>query len=530
MPEAPRFSWWLDFLRRLRGRGLRFDETAGELPPARVLRVDVGDWLAFGQESKAMGMRWCALWADEVDDRLRLSGCLAFGGDYLLARCRLEAEEAEVASWTPCYPAADGPERHARDLFGVRFAGHPDARRWTRHKAWGPDRYPLRKGFPVAGESDEPTPPDADYPFVQAQGAGAFEIPVGPIHAGIIEPGHFRFQAVGETVLNLERHLGYTHKGIEKIGEGRDAVSLARLAARVSGDTTVSHAWAACMAMERAASLQLPPRATALRAVMAERERVANHLGDIGAVCNDVGFAFAHYQMSRLREDWLRMNREAFGHRLMMDRVIPGGVSVDPEPTAIKRLLAQVETVRRELKGVLGILAGQESLRDRLETTGVLSPDIAAELGCLGYVGRASGQRFDVRRDCPYAPYDGLDVRVPASSEGDVAARVRVRAEEALVSMALLELLLASLPGESTAVAWTVPRDGAEGLAAVESWRGEIITYVRFGSQGRVERFFPRDPSWLNWPALDHLMRGNIVPDFPVCNKSVNGSYSGHDL
>jgi len=530
MHDSTRFGWWPAFLQRLRAEDLRIEDADRQLPPARVLSVSVSDWLALGREAKAWGMRWSALWAEDADERLRLNSCLEFHGDYLLARCWLDAEAPRAASWVSFYPAADCPERHARDLYGIHFEGHFDERRWTRHKGWGADRYPLRKDFPLAGQGEEFCPPDVDYPFVQAQGSGVYEIPVGPIHAGIIEPGHFRFQAVGEAVLNLERHLGYTHKGIEKLGEGRDAAALARLAGRVSGDTTIGHAWAACMAMERAAGREPSPRAVALRAVMAERERVANHLGDIGAVCNDVGFAFAHYQLSRLREHWLRGSLDAFGHRLMMDRVIPGGVAVDPTPEAVDRMLVHVDALRRELRGIMTILAGQESLRDRLETTGVLHPTIAEELGCLGYVGRASGRRFDVRRDAPYAPYDMLDVSIPVFEEGDVSARMRIRAEEAFASLNLQEALLSDLPGGDAKNSWVGPGEGAEGFAAVEGWRGEIVTYVKFGREGRVERFYPRDPSWLNWPAIDHLIRGNIVPDFPVCNKSVNGSYSGQDL
>jgi len=350
------------------------------------------------------------------------------------------------------------------------------------------------------------------------------------VHAGTIEPGHFRFQAVGETVLNLEARLGYVHKGIEKIAEGRDAAGLARLAGRVSGDSTVAHAWAACMAMEKAAGLEIPARALSLRAVMAERERVANHLGDIGAICNDVSFTFAFYQFGRLREAWQRLSHEAFGHRFMMDRVVPGGVSADLGDASADAFRKQIVSMRKELDGLYDILYDLPSLEDRLDTTGYLSPETARAYGALGFVGRASTIAFDVRKDAPYAPYDRLKVEVPLFHYGDVAARLRVRAQEILASFDLIGQLIDSLPAGPLRADWTIPAGGAEGLGVVEGFRGEILAYVRFGDNGRVARYFPRDPSWLTWPTLEKLVRNNIVPDFPVCNKSVNGSYSGHDL
>jgi Ni,Fe-hydrogenase III large subunit len=350
------------------------------------------------------------------------------------------------------------------------------------------------------------------------------------VHAGIIEPGHFRFQAVGETVLNLEERLGYVHKGIEKRAQGRDATSLLRLAARVSGDSTVAHAWAACMAMERAAGIEVPARGLWLRALLAERERVINHLWDIAAICNDVAFTFTYYQFGRLRELWLRENARTFGHRLLMEALAPGGSPVDLQAEASQRLREQAARLPGDIDALFAIMDDNVSLQDRLVGTGTLPFELASRLGCVGYVGRASAQDYDVRRDSPYPPYDALALRIPVLQEGDVAARMRLRAEEIKASCALLGELLATLPSGPTSVGWEPPALDAEGLGIVEGWRGEVIAYVRFGAGGNIERYFPRDPSWLNWPALELLIRDNIVPDFPVCNKSVNGSYSGHDL
>lgn len=503
---------------------------AADLMPATVWQVKAGDWCRCTHLAKSHGLRWSAGWAEDRGETFRVNSLLETGGHYLLLRTEVPREKPVLPSQAGDYFAADRSERHSRDLFGIQFTGHPDERRWTRHLAWQEDDHPLRKDFPSGGQSLGETPPDMDYPFVEAKGSGVYEIPVGPVHAGIIEPGHFRFQAVGETILNLEERLGYVHKGIEKIAEGRDAEALAKLAGRVSGDTTVGHAWAACQAMENAAGVEVPQRAQFLRALLAERERIANHLGDIGAICNDVGFAFANFQFSRLRESWLRDNLKVFGHRLLMDTVIPGGVTVDIDTDTASRLDNALVRLGRELDELITILDRNASLGDRLYTTGRLSMETAHRMGCLGYVGRSSGQTFDARRDCPYPPYDQLTVKVPVEDSGDVGSRFWVRYKEIRVAMRLCRVLTGRLPEGEHHSPWRTPSDGTEGLGIIEGWRGEIIAYVRFGENGRMDRYFTRDPSWLNWPALEKIVLENIVPDFPVCNKSVNGSYSGVDL
>jgi len=525
-----RFAWLSEFLARLHEQHVLVHEgTAERLTPAQLIEIDPEDWGKVAAEAAAFDCRWAALWGDHQEPVIVLYALLERSGDYVVLRTEVAEEKAVVASHAPHYPNAERPERHLHDLLGVSFEGHPSPQRWTRHQAWAEGEYPLRRDFPVGGNAPAPTPPDNDYPFEQVQGSGVYEIPVGPVHAGIIEPGHFRFQAVGEEVLKLEERLGYVHKGIEKIAEGREPEALARLAGRVSGDSTVAHTWAACQAMERAAGCAVPPRADALRALLCERERVANHLGDIGAICNDVGFAFAWYQLSRLREQWQQRSLALFGHRLLMDQVVPGGVAVDLDPAEGLALQAEHRALDKELAGLFDILDDHPSLDDRLLTTGYLEPAVAKALGTLGYVGRASGQDFDLRRDNPYRPYNRLVMSAPVYQEGDVAARVRVRMDEIRIALGLMDQLLLSLPQGPIRAEWPAPRAG-KGLGAVEGWRGEIVSFVRLDGEGKVARFFPRDPSWLNWPALERLIGGNIVPDFPVCNKSVNGSYSGHDL
>ena len=498
------------------------------MAPASVITAPPGQWRALAQAAQNAGMRWCGFWAREINTGLESFSCLELGGSYLIIRSQLGADAA-LPSLAPIYPAADRPERHAHDLLGIQLADQPDNRRWTQHQAWAKGQYPLRADFHWL-PPDTPVTGDHLYPFVPGHGPGVVEIPVGPVHAGIIEPGHFRFQAIGEIVLNLEERLAYTHKGIEKLAVGRDASGLARLAGRVSGDTTVGHTWAACQAMERAVGLEVPEWSLYLRAILAERERIANHLGDVAGICNDVGFGFGYYQLGRLREICLRENQEIFGHRLLMDCVVPGGVAVDITAEAVKRMEQSATHCADEIAAIVTILEDFESLEDRLMGTGRLTPECAAELGAVGYVGRASGQSFDVRRDAAYAPYDRLDVQVPGYRAGDVAARAKVRTDEIQVSLRLILELLKSLPEGPPNSEWITPRSSCEGMGFIEGWRGEIMTYVRFADDGAIARFYPRDPSWLIWPALELLMQNNIVPDFPVCNKSVNGSYSGHDL
>ena len=523
------------FLVRLADAGLQAEaQEATGLAPAQLILVRPEDWGRLGVEAKTWGCRWVAGWGEELgaegSESIRINACFEKAGAYLVARTAVPRAAPLLASHTVSYPGADRPERHMRDLLGVVFSDHPDARRWTRHQAWKDSEFPLRRDFPAAGRPQAQTPADHQYNFLLAQGSGVYEIPVGPVHAGIIEPGHFRFQAVGETVLKLEQRLGYTHKGIEKIAEGRDAEGLARLAGRVSGDSTVAHAWAACMAMEQAAGLEVPPRALWLRALMCERERIANHVGDVGAMLNDIAFAFGFYQFARLREEWQRISREAFGHRFMMDCVVPGGVAADLDPRFIAAMRDEAGVLRKQIVRLMAIINDLPSVADRVRGAGVLTPEYAKALGCVGYVGRASGMDLDVRRDAPYPPYGQMKVKVPLHHYGDVNARARTRLEEIAASFDLIEALLAALPAGPVRAGWTHPADGAEGLGLIEGWRGEILSFVRFGADGRIARFFPRDPSWTTWPALELLIHDNIVPDFPVCNKSVNGSYSGHDL
>jgi Ni,Fe-hydrogenase III large subunit len=498
--------------------------------PVKVVTIDAGFWGKAAEVAAANRTRWSAVWGEHCPTEIHIFAAVACRNGHLLLHTIVAELHGELPSQTPFFPAANRPERYLRDMFGVNFIDHPDQRRWIRHQAWQEGQYPLLKSFHRSGNPQDMTPPDCEYPFFQVEGDGVYEIPVGPVHAGIIEPGHFRFQAMGEDILRLEEHLGYVHKGIEKCAEERDVGGLVRLAARVSGDSTVAHAWAACQACESAVGITLPRRALAIRAILAERERIANHLGDIGACCNDVGFSFGQVQFSRLRELWQRQNNLVFGHRLLMDIIVPGGVSHDLDVGQVKLLNTEIGQLRNELGDLLPMLYEYPSLQDRLRTTGFLSLNEARSLGVLGYLARASGECWDLRRDAAYAPYEKLVLTVPHSSEGDASGRLRIRGDEILVSLDLLEEILQKLSPGEVRIAFPAVKGDCSGVGFIEGWRGEILAYVHLDDAGTVSRYFPRDPSWFNWPALETLILGEIVPDFPLCNKSVNGSYSGHDL
>lgn len=438
----------------------------------------------------------------------------------------LQCEELRYPSIGRRHAPAIRLERSLRDLSGFEPLGLADTRAWLDHGKW-PLRHPLG---PMARASAQGNP--EPYAFLPAEGESLHEIAVGPVHAGIIEPGHFRFTASGETIVRLEERLGYVHKGIESLMAGQTLERAAALAGRVSGDSTVAYALAFARAIEAAQGIAVPERAVWLRALMAELERLANHFGDIGAICNDAAFAMLHAQCALLREYVLRAADSCFGHRLMMDRVVPGGVRVDlphDGPLAIAALLKYLRTHFPEL---IELYDNTASLQDRTVGTGTLSPQLARQFGAGGYVGRASGRSFDARRAPGYPPYDRLRFEVPVLEEGDVDARIWIRIREVEQSMALIDQILRELPaGPLCSSVGVPPASGAgEGVSLVESFRGDILAWVRTGLDGRVERCHLRDPSCFQWPLLEAVIEGNIVADFPLCNKSFNCSYSGHDL
>ncbi len=471
-----------------------------------------------------------AEWATDETPYVRgycIYACYRYGSEYLIVKSDIPLDDPVFPSLTKHFVAAYRFERQIVSLLGLTADKNPDTRPWIKFEDWPADAWPLRKTFDASKRLPRVK---GDYKWARAEGEGVYEIPVGPVHAGIIEPGHFRFQAVGETVLNLEERLGYVHKGIEKRFESLSWNDAARLAGRVSGDTTVAHSLTYCIALESMTSAIPPDRAQWIRALFLERERIANHLGDIGAVCNDVAFAFMLYQTMRLKEMLLRTNQRLFGHRFMMDRVIPGGVAVDIDSQGIGTILDELEYLSNEFEKLVIIMDENSSLEDRTRDTGILQPETARNLGVVGIVARASGLNLDCRLQNPFPPYDRIVVNVPVLIAGDVHARVWVRVEEVRDSIRIIREILATLPPGDIGAEIKTPWPDTSGFAAVEGWRGEIIYWLQAGPKGEINRCMVRDPSSVCWLGLEQAIPGNIVPDFPVCNKSFNQSYSGHDL
>src|SRR5688572_3216400 len=492
-------------------------------PGARSIDVGPNDWRQVALDVAASDGRLHALWTEGAD---RTAAQAVYAGDdfLLLVTLPLARDEATYPGLSDIFQTASRMQRAAADLTGVR-AQDTDARPWLRHAAWPADYRPLAAGEPVAAGE----PRADDYAFVRVSGDGVHEIPVGPVHAGIIEPGHFRFSVVGEKVLRLEGRLGYTHKGIDKRFEAFTVADGCRLAARVCGDSTVAFSWAYAQAAESLLAVVPPPRALWLRALMLERERVANHLGDLGALGNDAALGFALSQFMRLKEDWLRLNDRIFGHRFMMDRIVPGGVDAALGASHAEALARQCHEIGGEVESMRRLYEDHAGLQDRFITTGRVEPQLAKMLGLAGLAGRASGQAWDLRIDHPCEPYGELEVRKVVYAAGDVAARVHARFDEVLESLRLVHAILARMPGGETRVELPGATPGAMGVGWVEGWRGEAFVALEAGEDERLRRGHARDPSWQAWPLIEHAVMGNIVPDFPLINKSFNLSYSGHD-
>ncbi|HEX9770711.1 MAG TPA: NADH-quinone oxidoreductase subunit C [Kiloniellales bacterium] len=467
-----------------------------------------------------------------ADDRRREAG--AFFVHYLFAHrtanwflhasTRLEAEQPELPSLAPFHYPASRFEREIRDLFGILFVGHPDPRPLVKHGFWPERYYPMRKDANGQEFTDDGQP----FPFTPVGGEGVYEIPVGPVHAGVIEPGHFRFSVMGETIIDMKSRLYFTHKGTEKLFEGRDPIDGVELAERVSGDTSVGHALAYCQAVEAAADVDVPPRARYLRVILLEIERLYNHIADVGAIANDTGFAIAHAHCYRIREQLLRLNKQLTGSRLLRGVLCPGGLVRDLSVPA--DLAARVEAAVVDFDQIVEICLKNTLVLDRLEGTGVLKSELAKDHGVLGYVARASGIDIDARRDHPFAAYQHLKFSVPVFTNGDVKERVSVRVEEVHESAELIQQACRNLP--LGAVRANLGRVDAftPAFGIVEGWRGRIVHWIMTRDDGRLHRVKIVDPSFFNWPALSQALVGNIVPDFPLCNKSFNQSYSGNDL
>jgi Ni,Fe-hydrogenase III large subunit/Ni,Fe-hydrogenase III component G len=491
-------------------------KTGGALRLAQALRVD------FGVELRLM------VGNDRRGDISAFEVYYLFAHPtenwFLHARKILAAEAPTVASLGIFHHPASLFEQEMYDLFGITATNHPDPRPLVRHGFWPADFFPLRKDARAGDFADDGRP----FPFVEVEGEGVYEIPVGPVHAGVIEPGHFRFSVVGETIINMRARLYYTHKGTERLFEGRAPAAGVELAERVSGDTTIGHSMAYCQALEAGAGAAVSARARYLRVVLLEMERLYNHVADFGMIANDTGFAVAHAHCFRIRERLLRLNKRLTGNRLLRGGIVPGGVGHDL-PAGLD-LAGEVEAALADFEEIVALSLASSLVQDRLEGTGMLTTGTARDHGVLGYVARASGIDADVRRDHPFAAYGDLSFRVPVFTSGDVKARTMVRVEEARESVRLIRQAVEGMPAGPLRVALGPLPAFAPAWGMVEGWRGAIIHWVMADEMGALYRVKIMDPSFLNWRPLSYALLKNIVPDFPLCNKSFNQSYSGNDL
>lgn len=496
-------------------------------PKLHTLTVSREQWRSALQDVAAAGGRFLTLWASSDNGVPVVRAALLTDAAGLLLCLPLPDPQTPYPGIEDLFPVAARMQRALTDLCGLQAANAADARPWLRHAAWPREYRPLLdSGKP----GSEDTSPIDTYEFVRVRGDGVHEIAVGPVHAGTIEPGHFRFSVVGEKVLRLEERLGYVHKGIEQRFTQVSILEGHRLACRVSGDSAVAYSWAYCQALEGMVGVSIPARATWLRALCLELERVANHLGDLGALGNDAGFAFGLGQFSRLKECLLRATATVFGRRYLMDTVVPGGVACDLTESASRQMALFMLELVPEVLTLRTIYEEHEGLRDRFTGAGVVTPELATRLGLTGLAGRASGQSFDLRVDQPCEPYSELRPVKCVRKEGDVAARVGVRFDELMESCHLIVRILNALPEGKHLTTVPMPADGTMGTGLIEGWRGPVFVALEAGPDGTIRRCHPHDPSWQNWPVLEHAIIGNIVPDFPLINKSFNLSYSGHDL
>ena len=484
------------------------EEAAG---PDGFVRIEASDalWMGLAKGCAAGWHDLGALWFD--DGRMHMA--LWDTGGYQRAIVSIAARHGVYPSVSAHHVPAMRLERAMRDLYDVNPMGLPDTRAWLDHGVW-PSR-PLRT--------------DRGYQFLPVEGSGLHQIPVGPVHAGIIEPGHFRFTCNGETVARLEERLGYQHKGIEALCAGASIGQAGKIAARISGDSTVAYSFAFAMAVEAALGWDVPPRAILLRGIMAELERVSHHVSDVGAVCNDASVVAILARCALIREDILSTVAACFGHRMMMDRIVPGGTACDLDDDGADAIRALLDRVEESFAGVVHAYDQSPSLQDRVQKTGVTRPEYVQQFAAGGYVGRASGREFDARQAFAYAPYGHIEFKVPVRTAGDVDARLWVRIEEVAQSVAMIRQLLDMLePGPAAAP--PPPLREGDGAAVAEAFRGDVFLSVRLDGEGNVAHLHARDASWFQWPLLETAIKDNIVADFPLCNKSFNCSYSGHDI
>lgn len=448
--------------------------------------------------------------------------------NFIVIQTAISEKDQTFLSITPHIHEASWYEREIKDMFGLTPVNHPNPKRIVMHENWPADVYPLRKDFswnkriPTAHEK---------YEFYKMEGEGVFEIPVGPVHAGIIEPGHFRFSVAGERVLYLEPRLSYKHKGTEKLFETKDAFEAIKLAERVSGDTSFTHSICYTEAVEKACGITVPENAKYTRIILSELERMYNHFSDCGFIATDTGYSFGGAQGTRLKELVMQLNEKLTNSRFLRKANAIGGVNVTIDEEKRKMIKKEIKSLLGEFKEIVSIEKCSNSLMDRLETAGILDAKVARDHGALGVPARAAGISRDNRKTHPYENYDKIKFDVPVMSASDVYSRFKIRVDEITASVSIIEQALDNITdnGKFKIEVTSLPA-GKSAINTVEGWRGEIAYYIEIGPNNMLNRCKVRDTSFHNWAALPHAVKGNIVPDFPLVNKSFNLSYSGNDL
>ncbi len=495
---------------------------AGLVPERTSEFVDPGDVLVRAKALLDAGFRVALIAAHDDEHGLRVVYVFCAGPPdrRVELQVRLDSNLPAVPSLAALSFPASRFEREMADLFGIEPVGHPFLRPLVRHQHWPRHWYPMRRDARQAPPMEVDAAP---FPFVAVEGPGVYEIPVGPVHAGLIEPGHFRFSVVGETILKMKARLWFVHRGIERLFEGRPVADGIVFAERISGDTAAGHALAYCLAVEDALGVEMPKDAQLLRAIVVELERITNHVADLGALCNDVGFGVAQARALTLRERLLRLAGEVAGHRLLRGAIRPGAVTLRRLPTEAE--LANFEVL---VEDIVELATSNTVVMDRFKGTATLSRDDAQAIGVLGVVARASGLMVDARVEHPFADF-GADLMPVVEETGDVLARFSVRSREVAASLRLITELAGHLHSLDV-TANDLPRRGGCGLGIVEAWRGTIVHRVEVDENGLLSRCKVVDPSFLTWPALSVALADTIVPDFPLANKSFNLSYAGNDL
>ncbi len=424
-------------------------------------------------------------------------------------------------------PIANFYEREICEMFGYEFIGSPDSRRWLLHNNWPKGLYPLKKDFP---RSSKVPFAKEEYNFLKVEGEGVFEIPVGPVHAGIIEPGHFRFSVAGEYIINLEARLGYVHKGLEKLAEGMTIDHCNILAERISGDESFTNSLGFSLAVEEICGVEVPKRAQQTRIICAELERIFCHAGDIAGLCTDVGFGFGTAQMQLSRVWTQQLMEDISGNRYLRTINKPGGLRREVLRGNEELIMEQLDVIEKEFRDTCDILLNKSGFVDRFVGIGILKNQDAEAMNAVGPAGRGSGRKLDVRKDMGYSGYNNLEISIFTLEKGDIYSRMVVKMKEVGESISLIREVLQDLQGGEIAGDLPEAEIGSFGIGITEAPRGENLHFVMIGEGNIIERYKVRTSSFCNWPALCLAVNGNIVPDFPLINKSFNLSYAGNDL